>query len=276
MASLSVIIITKNESRNIVACLESVCFADEIIILDSGSTDQTLDLARPYTSKIYQVDWPGYGIQKNRALQKAQCDWILSIDADEIVSEGLKEQILHVLHQENPSHDAYSIPRRSKYCSTYIRYGDWKNDRCVRLFKRLKAQFKELHVHEELAVQGTIGFLHAFLLHNSYNNLEDVLFKLNNYSTLSATQKFERGKKATLCGAILRGIWTFVRGYFLKLGFLDGQKGFMLAVSNAESCYYRYLKLMLLVKSQTQGGVNHLLETESGRKKDALRPRSSL
>jgi glycosyltransferase involved in cell wall biosynthesis len=245
MNSLSVIIITKDEASQIKACLESISFADEIIVLDSGSTDETIAIVQQYTDKIYQTDWPGYGIQKNRALEKASCNWILSIDADEVVTPSLASEIKAILKHPH-TFDAYLIPIKSQYCNQLIQYGDWKNDKCLRLFKRGKAHFNEKKVHEQLIVNGNTGILNCHLAHNTYQNLEEVLFKLNLYSSLSAELKYSQGKKCGLTTAIFRGIWTFFRSYILKWGFLDGKRGFMLAVSNAEGCYYRYLKLMLL------------------------------
>ncbi len=245
MNSLSVIVITKNEASNIKACLESVSFANEIIVLDSGSKDETVAIAQKYTDKVYEVDWPGYGIQRNRALEKASGDWVLALDADEIVTPDLALEISSVLDQPH-SFDAYLIPRQSQYCSQTIYYGDWKNDKCLRLFKRGKAHFNEVKVHEQLIVNGTTGTLNCHLAHNTFQNLEEVLFKLNLYSSLSADLKYSQGKRSGLATAILRGVWTFFRSYLFKWGFLDGKRGFMLAVSNAEGCYYRYLKLMLL------------------------------
>ncbi|MBA2654531.1 MAG: glycosyltransferase family 2 protein [Gammaproteobacteria bacterium] len=245
MSSLSVIIITKNEADNILSCLDSVKFANEIIVLDSGSTDETVSLCQQYTDNVHQVDWPGFGIQKNRALQKCTSAWVLAIDADEIVSSALRQEITTLIKNES-LHSAYRIPRKSKYCNQFMAFGDWRKDSCVRLFKKDKAIFKELPVHEALIVDGTVGKLQGPLLHNSFSNFEEVLHKINDYSTLSATYKFAEGKRSGLLKAIVRGGWTFFRGYFLRLGFLDGRKGFMLAISNAEGCYYRYLKIMLL------------------------------
>jgi glycosyltransferase involved in cell wall biosynthesis len=246
MASLSVIIITKNAAESILICLESVRFANEIIVLDSGSTDGTLALCQKYTDKVYEVDWPGYGVQKNRALAKANHEWVLSIDADEQIIPELRREIETIITDNSATFDAYTIRRLSKYCGKFIRYGDWRNDCPIRLFRRDKGHFKEVPVHEDLIVTGKVGKIRAHMLHNPYRNLEGVLFKLNNYSSLSAKLKQEQGKSANLSIAVLRGLWTFFRCYFLKLGFLDGREGFMLAFYNAEGCYYRYLKLMYL------------------------------
>lgn len=251
MTSLSVIIITKNEAKNITACLESVKFADEIIVLDSGSTDETVQICLRYTQAVFQVDWPGYGEQKNRAIQKCNKDWVFSIDADEVVSQELAKAIQKVISMDN-SFNAYSIRRKSTYCHQFMYHGDWRNDYSIRLFRRKEAKFKALPVHEELIVNGKIGVLKEPLLHYSFTNLEEVLNKLNHYSTLGAEYKQSQGKKSSLFKAITHSAWTFLRGYLLRGGFLDGKKGFMLAVSNAEGCYYRYLKLMLLEENSFQ------------------------
>lgn len=243
MATLSVIIITKNAERHVKRSLESCKWADEIIIIDSGSTDQTLDIASQYTQNITQTDWPGFGPQKNRALAKATGDWVLSLDADEYLSDELKSEIQQAINLNNT--DAYSIPRRSKYCGHTIRFGDWRNDNVVRLFKRGCASFSNDLVHEKLLVTGTIKKLNNHLYHEAFSSLEEVLNKMNQYSTLGAEMRFKKGQTASLSKAISHSLWTFIRGYFFRLGFLDGKAGYMLAISNAQGCYYRYLKLAL-------------------------------
>lgn len=217
--------------------------------MDSGSTDETIAIAREYTAKIYDVPWHGFGAQKNIALSKASSDWILSLDADEIVTEALREEILLSINSE--AFDAYYLFRKSTYCNQVMHYGDWQNDKCLRLFKKGMGHFKEVPVHEELLVDGRKGVLKNYLIHHSILQLEDAIEKMNRYSTLGAQHKYQQGKKSNMRTAILRGLWTFFRGYFLKGGFLDGRKGFMLAFSNAESCYYRYLKMMLMDHKST-------------------------
>ncbi len=243
--TLSVIIITKNEASRIRQCLESVKFADEIILIDSESTDTTVAIAKEYTEKVFQQPWLGFGVTKNIALSRATSDWILAVDADEIVSENLKTEIQDLL-ATTPKFNAYFIPRQSTYCNQALRFGDWKNDQCLRLFKKGDAKFKEVPVHEELIVNCVKGKLQNYLIHHSFPAIEDVIEKINRYSTLSAQHKFNAGKKSSLLTAISHGLWTFLRGYIFRLGFLDGKKGFLLAVSNAEGCYYRYVKIMLL------------------------------
>ncbi len=246
MTQLSITIITKNEASRIEACLRSVAWADEIIVLDSGSTDDTVAICKQYTDKIFITDWPGFGAQKNRALEKAAGDWIFSIDADEQISEGLRDEI-KVLIKSDAVYSAYAIPRLSSYLGKTLHHGDWKNDFCVRLFKRGEAQFTADSVHEKLQVSNKkIGKLKNPLYHATFTSLEQVLEKVNSYSTLSASAKYHKGQRATLFKAIGHGLWAFFRGYILKRGFLDGAEGFMLAVSNAEGTYYRYVKMMYL------------------------------
>lgn len=246
MATLSVIIITKNEEKNIQDCLESVKFADEIIVIDSGSTDATVAIARSYTTHVTVTDWPGDGPQKNRALAQATGDWVLCLDADERASPALKTEIQQLLSQPSAAHDAYEIPYQSHYFGKKIRYGDWRNEKHLRLFKRSKGTFTEARVHCHAQIDGTIGLLKHPIWHHPFHSLELLLHKMNDYSTQTAQAKFQHGKRASLCTALSHGIWTFIRGYILKLGFLDGKAGLMLALSNAHGTYYRYVKLMLL------------------------------
>ena len=242
---LSVIIITKNEAENILACLESVAWADEIIVVDSGSTDATAGICRELGAKIYVHDWPGFGAQKNRALGYATNEWVFSIDADERITPELRASIEAVLRKGDAC-SAYRISRLSSYCGRFMRHSGWHPDHIVRLFKRAAARFSDDLVHESVEVQGSIGMLSGELLHYSYMNLEQTLDKLNSYSTAAARVQQQRGKQGGLATAVAHGLWSFIRTYFLRAGFLDGREGFMLAVLNAEHSYYRYLKLMLL------------------------------
>lgn len=248
MAKLSVIIITRNEAANIRACIESVAWADEIIVVDSGSTDDTVDICRELGASVHEHDWPGFGRQKNRALSYATHDWVFSIDADERVTPELRIAIEAVVNDETNTYSAYRISRLSSYCGRFMHHSGWYPDHIVRLFKRNAAKFSDDLVHERLLVEEATGMLDGELLHYSYENLEQVLYKVNQYSSAAAQVLQQRGRQASLTGAVLRGIWSFIRTYFFRAGFLDGREGFMLAVSNAEGTYYRYLKLMLLNK----------------------------
>jgi glycosyltransferase involved in cell wall biosynthesis len=244
MAKLSVIVITFNEAANIRDCLASVSWADEIIVLDSGSTDGTVSICREFTASVYVSDWPGFGAQKNRCLDKAQYEWVLSIDADERVSLALRAEIEHAITEK--TYHAWRMPRHSGFCGQFMRYSGWRPDYVLRLFKRDSAYFSNDVVHERLICQGQIGTLTEPLIHYSIRNLDNMLDKMNRYSSLGARQIQQQGKSASLLGAVLHGLWTFIRTYFLQFGFLDGKKGFILAVANAEGTYYRYLKAMFL------------------------------
>lgn len=243
---LSVILITRDEEAAIGAALDSVGFADEVVLVDSGSRDRTVEIARARGAKVVQApDWPGFGAQKNRALGEATRDWVFSIDADERVTPELRAEIEAVVKGSGP-HDAYEVPRLSSYCGRYMRHGGWWPDRVTRLFRRDKARFSDDLVHERVVVTGSTGRLQGHLLHEAFEDFEEVLRKVDEYSTANARMLFERGRRGSLASAVLHGGWAFFRTYVLRAGFLDGRHGFMLAVSNAEGTYYRYLKLMRL------------------------------
>ncbi len=242
--TLSVIIITKNEAERLPRCLDSVRdLADEIIVLDSGSTDATLEIARRYTDKVtVSADWPGFGPQKNRALDDATGDWVLSLDADEWLTPELAAEVVAVL--KTPAAEVYEIPRLSSFCGRPMRHSGWWPDHVARLFRRGTARFSDDLVHERLVFSGSARRLKSPLNHETYRNLDEMLVKLNRYSTDGAENHFHHGKRGGLGKAIGRGVWAFVRTYVVRAGFLDGREGFLLAVANAETTYYRYLKLM--------------------------------
>ncbi len=253
MPLLSIIIITKNEEHNIEDCLKSVAWADEIVVFDSGSTDNTVDICKRYTNKVFVTDWPGYGAQKQRALEAATGEWVLSIDADERVTPQLKDEIM--LQIPHTAYDAFEITFSSEYCQKVIRFGDWWHDRQAVLFRRQKAFFVSLSAHERIEIKGKIGKLKGKIYHLAYPNLDLVLKKMNDYSSLMAKQKRMIGVKGSILKAVFRGLWTFVRGYIFRLGFLDGREGFLLAVSNAEGTYYKYVKLLYLDKRSPKNNV---------------------
>ncbi|NGM88887.1 glycosyltransferase family 2 protein [Parapusillimonas sp. SGNA-6] len=245
--TLSVIIITKNEAANIGACIDSVAFADEIIVLDSGSTDDTCRIALGKGAKVSSTDdWPGFGPQKNRALDLATGDWILSIDADERVTEDLAQEIQREMTA--PRADAYRIPRLSNFCGRWIRHSGWWPDYVLRLFRRGTARFTDAAVHESLRSTSTVADLHSHFLHYPYADLEAYVAKINRYSTDAAVMMHAQGRKTGLAGATGHAVWTFVRHYLLRRGFLDGKEGFILAVMAAMGSFIRYNKLILLNK----------------------------
>lgn len=246
---LSVAIITKNEAHRIEACLDSVAFADEIVVVDSGSTDATCELARRRGAKVIQTaDWPGFGRQKNRALDACRGVWVLSIDADERVDEHLRAAILKVVDEpvdaslpHAPARPlGYWLDRASAFCGQRIRFGDWRNDRVLRLFRREHARFTDDLVHERVDCPPPHGRLPGLLLHDSVDSVDDMREKTERYARLGAERLRARGRRGGLASAALHGGWTFVRGYLLRGGFLDGRAGFTIARLNARGAWIKY------------------------------------
>ncbi len=233
MATLSVIIITKNEEADLPKCLKSVSFADEIIIVDNGSTDRTPEIAQEYNAKFYSEDWHGFGPQKNLALSKATCDWVFSIDADEVVPKELASEMKKTI--VHPVNDGYDIPRKTTFCGKKVRFGDWGRDKVLRLFKRGKGEFTNDQLHERVKVKGVTGQFKHSLIHNSVTTIEDAKEKMVSYATISA-----KGRKGSKGKAIARGFWTFFRSYILLFGWLDGWTGFRVAQLCAKGTYLRY------------------------------------
>ncbi len=244
---LSVILIVKNESRHLAECLAAVSWAQEIIVIDSGSTDDTVHIAKQWATRVEVMDWPGFGRQKNRALDLATCEWVLSIDADERVTPELAAEIRRFLQSPQSAQVvACTLPRLSSYCGRPMKHSGWWPDPVARLFRRQSCRFSDDRVHERLLTQGPLIALTQLLLHESFHSLEQVLDKVNHYSSEGALKLWEKGRQASVGTAIAHGAWAFFRTYLLKKGFLDGREGFLVSVSNAEGTYYRYLKLMFL------------------------------
>ncbi len=257
-ASVSVIIITLNEAAHIAECLESVAFADEIVVVDSGSTDATRDIAESMGARVVVTDdWPGFGPQKNRALDLATSDWVLSIDADERVTPELRQEILDILQRANETPvgsanllTAYKVARLSNFGGRWIRHSGWWPDYVLRLFKRGTARFKDVAVHESVITDLPVGTLKGHFLHYPYDNLEQFIAKINHYSTEAAAMMHARGKRSSVLGAWGHCVWTFIRHYVLRRGFLDGREGFILAVMAASGSFFRYTKLLFLNKQR--------------------------
>ncbi len=243
-ASISVCVVTKNEAHNIVACLTSVAWADEIIVIDSESTDNTVELCRRFTDKITVMPWQGCGPQREIIYASATCDWVLLLDADERVTPQLAAEIQAIL--KNPTCNAYEIPFQSYYCGKRIRFGDWMNEKHIRLLKRDQCKIIPRLVHFGLEVNGKVGRLQHCIIHYSFPNVTTVINKMHSYSTAGALHKFNEGKTASFGSAVGHGLFAFLRGYIFRFGFLDGRQGFMLAVSNAEGAYYKYVKMLEL------------------------------
>ncbi len=245
VSSLSVILIVKNEANNIRECLQSVAWADEIIVVDSGSTDETCSFARELGAHVHvHADWPGFGPQKNRALDYASRDWVFSIDADERVTPELRTELEQAMRTGKA--DGYYCPRLSQFCGKFVHHSGWYPDYVLRLFKRGAGKFSESLVHENVLLAGKAGKLKNPLLHYSYLTAEDVERKVERYSTAAAQQMFQSGKRSSMGGAVLRGGWAFVRTYLLRLGVLDGSAGLNIARMNARTTFLKYQKLAVL------------------------------
>ncbi|PWY54827.1 glycosyltransferase family 2 protein [Legionella qingyii] len=239
--SLTVIIITKNEERNIRRCLESVRFADEVVVLDSGSTDNTVAIAKEYTEHVFSTDWPGYGAQKQRALSKATGDWVLNLDADESVSEELQQEI--ILAMSSNAADAFRIAIQMYFYNQPLKYSS-SPKRHVRLFKRANAYFSNDIVHEKIVLpEGTrIGKIKNVIMHHSFKDVSHVLYKMNKYSSYSAKTYILNKRRSSFIKTMASTSWMFFRCYILQRGFLDGRIGFLFAVFNAQGTFYRGVK----------------------------------
>ena len=237
-----------NEAAHVADCLASVAFADEWIVVDSGSRDGTAALARERGATVIDTpDWPGFGAQKNRALDAAHGDWVLAIDADERVTPELAAQIRAVVDgTAGITAEGCTVSRLSSLCGQWMRHGDWFPDPVLRLFRRGRARFSDDIVHERVVCDGAVAPLPGTLLHHSVPTLENLVHKLNRYSTERALQLHRRGKRGSLGKAIGHGAWAFVRSYLLRRGFLDGRLGFVLALSIAEGSFWRYMKMAML------------------------------
>jgi glycosyltransferase involved in cell wall biosynthesis len=243
MPRLSAIVITKNEAAKIEACLDSLSFCDERIVVDSGSSDATVALAEAKGARVVFHDWNGFGAQKNFALSLATGEWVLSLDADEQVGPDLAKQITDAIAAGRA--DGYEMPRLSTFCGRPMRHSGWYPDYVLRLFRRGRARFSDDAVHERVICEGGVARLSAPLIHHPVERLEDALSRMDRYSTAGADMVVASGRRVSFMTGILRGLWAFIRTYFLRLGFLDGREGFLLAVANAEGTYYRYMKAWL-------------------------------
>jgi glycosyltransferase involved in cell wall biosynthesis len=252
---LSAILITRNEAHNLEDCLASLQgVADEIVVVDTQSSDATISIAQRFGAKVSQPDdWPGFGPQKNRALALATHPWIFSIDADERVTPELAAEINLVIgrvqRDEKPAgsvkkhYAAYEIPRQSWYCGKFIQHCGWRPDYVLRLFRRDRAKFSDDLVHERVITTEVVGQLKNHLLHYSYLDFSQVLAKVEAYSSAAAQQAFSRGERGSIGKGVMHGAWAFFRTYVLRAGFLDGAHGLALSVSNAQTSYYKYVKL---------------------------------
>lgn len=243
MPRLTAFIITKNESTNIGACLDSVAFCDERIVVDSGSDDDTVAIAKSKGAQVTGHTWQGFGPQKNFALSLATGEWVLSIDADERVTPELAAAIGRSISKIGV--DGYEIRRRTRFLGQEMLQSRLFPDYTLRLFRRGRARFTDALVHEGLICAGPVGRISEPLLHDPVWRLEDALSRVDRYSTASAEMLIAKGRRVSFATGIGHGMWMFFRIYIWRLGFLDGRVGFLFAVANAEGSYYRYMKAWL-------------------------------
>lgn len=246
MSTLSAIVIAKDEERNIAGCLESLSFADEIVVVvDSKTCDQTQSIAERYTRQVYVEDWLGYAETKQSAVRKTSGNWILWIDADELVTPECAEEIRRAI-RSHCLHAGYRLGRKAYFLGKWIRHGGWYPGLVVRLFRKDCGKFNSSAVHEGLVIQGTIGNLKAPILHYTDDTLEHYLHKFNEYTSLAAEELFERKKTYRFSDLIFRPMHMFMKMYVWKLGFLDGAEGLILAVLSGNYVFCKYSKLFEL------------------------------
>ncbi len=251
MAKISAIVITYNEAANITECLESLKWCDEILVIDSASSDNTCELAREFTNNITITGNLPYGEKRNIGIEKAAFDWILWLDADERVSEELKEEITGLINDSGSQNDAYFINRRSFFINKFIKHSGWYPDYTLRLFKKSAGiRFDSLLVHEKAIYLGTAGKLKNDILHYTDRDFEHYVNKLNKYTSLSAAELKAKGKRASFFDIIFRPAFTFFKMYFLQLGVLDGYMGLVLSTLSSVHVMTKYSKLYLLNKSK--------------------------
>lgn len=238
---LSVVIITKNEVGRLPACLDSIAFADEIIIVDSGSEDGTVALAKSRGCKVIHQDWLGFGPQKQFAVSEAGNDWVLCLDADERVSIDLRNSIELTL--DSSHFNAYEMPRCNRFMGRWLKFGEGYPDYSLRLFHRRYAKWSDDTIHEKVMTSCEIGKLKGDLLHESHETLGQYLDKQNRYTSLQAKQLYESGKRSSLFKIILNPIFRFIKMYFFRLGFLDGIQGTIHILIGCFNTFMKYAKL---------------------------------
>jgi glycosyltransferase involved in cell wall biosynthesis len=239
---LSVALVTRNEEDRLRACLESVVWADEIVVVDAESEDKTVAIAQEFTDRVVVRPWPGYAAQKNTALDLATGDWVLSLDADEVVSSELRAEIARVLAADGPA-DGYTVPRRNIFWGRWVRHGGLYPDRQLRFFRRGRGRFVARAVHESVRVEGRVEPADGHLEHRSYRDVSDFLARADRYSTLAAEEAVAQGRRARVSDLLLRPLGRFLAMYVVQGGFLDGWRGFLLAALYAYYVLIRSAKI---------------------------------
>lgn len=239
--TISATIITRNEERNLPRAIESLRCCDEILVVDSGSTDRTVEIAERYGARVIEANWRGYAGQKNYASDQARHDWVLSIDADEALSEDLEGEIW-ALKKNGPAFDAYTVPRMAQYLGKWILHSGWYPDRKIRLFDRRKARWVGDYVHESVFSDGRVGALDGNLLHYTCQSLSEHMRTMNGYTTLAAEELVAHGKRVDYRHLLLGPPWTFFKTYIAQRGFLDGVEGLAIAYMASLYTFLKYAK----------------------------------
>jgi len=245
---LTACIITFNEADRIDACLRSLSFCDEIVVVDSHSTDATRQIAGSLNARVIERDWPGYRSQKQFAVESASNDWVLCLDADERVTSQLREEIEALRTRGFAEHAGWSVPRITDYFGQFLRHGNAYPDRLIRLFDRRRGGWTGEEIHENTRVTGSVGRLHGHLEHFSYRSLSDHHNRMARYADLMARALYARGKRCGLSKVLFNPAWRFFRGYVIRLGFLDGWRGMVFHLVEANYVRRKYLGLYMLSK----------------------------
>lgn len=247
---LSVALVCQDEEDRIRACLTSVSWASEIVVVDSGSRDRTLEIVKEYTDRIYHREWKGWKDQKQWAADQCKNEWVLTLDADEIVSEALAREIQAVLCQDEIPANGFTIPRRTFYQGRWILHSGWYPDRKLRLYRRAQARFEGDDPHEVIAVSGPPGELRGEFLHYTYRDFRHQASQLLRYAMVNAEAKFAQGHRARLLDLLFRPPFAAFKSYVLQAGFLDGMPGFLIGVMNG---YYTFMKYARLGELSREG-----------------------
>jgi glycosyltransferase involved in cell wall biosynthesis len=254
-AKLAGVVITRNEQDNIARCLESLAFCDEIIVVDAESTDATREIAARFTAHVHNRPWTGYASQRNAAASLTDCDWVLSVDADEVVSDELRLEIQARLpHAERRGTVAFTVPRRTIHMGRWIRHGGWYPNRLVRLFRKSRGAWVGEEIHEYWRADGAVEALAGDLVHYSFTDLSDQVERNNRYSSLGAVKLHREGRHFSSLRLLTKTASKFIETYFLKRGFLDGYPGVIISVSAAYSVFLKWAKLWELERSEKEVG----------------------
>ncbi|MBK7552004.1 MAG: glycosyltransferase family 2 protein [Syntrophaceae bacterium] len=251
---LSVAIITKNEAANLTGCLESVAFAGQVVVVDSGSDDGTPEIARGFGCDVFIEDWKGFGRQKQAAIDRCREPWVLVLDADERIPPETQAAIRAVVSAGGEAAQGYSFPRKNFFQGRWIRHMGWWPDRITRLFRRGMGRMTDVPVHEAVEVDGRVVPLESPIEHFTESRLSEVLKKIDRYSTLAAEEAFREGRRSSVWGALARAELTFIQNYVLRLGFLDGSQGLVLSVTDAVNKFFKYAKLSELNRQKDGSG----------------------